>query len=55
MVGFFRTVLQRANTLEPAQWPQAAIRMGVALILIGVIGLLWAAAAHCLHSESCAV
>jgi uncharacterized membrane protein YidH (DUF202 family) len=46
MVGFFRTVQQMANTAESAKLHQAAIHMGVALILIGVIGLLSAAAAH---------
>ena len=48
MVGFFRAIHQRANTPEAAELHQAAIHMGVALILIGVIGLLSAAAAHLL-------
>ena len=48
MVGFFRAVQQTANTPESAKLHQAAIHMGVALILIGVIGLLSAAAAHLL-------
>jgi putative membrane protein len=46
MVGFFRAILQTANTPESARLHQAAIHLGVALILIGVIGLLFAAAAH---------
>ena len=48
MVGFFRAVQQTANTPESAKLHQAAIHMGVALILIGVIGLLSATAAHLL-------
>ena len=48
MVGFFRTIQQRANTPESERMHQAAIHMGVALILIGIIGLLSAAAAHLL-------
>jgi len=48
MVGFFRAVQQTANTPESAKLHQAAIHMGVALILIGVIGLLSAAVTHLL-------
>jgi len=48
MVGFFRAVLQSANTPESAKLHQAAIHMGVALIVIGVVGLLSAAGAHLL-------
>src|SRR5215469_17828658 len=48
MVGFFRTIQQRANTPESERMHQAAIHMGVALILIGLLGLLSAAASHLL-------
>jgi putative membrane protein len=55
MVGFFRTILQRTNTPQSAKLHQAAIHMGVALILIGVIGLLSAASLTCWPLRSCGV
>jgi putative membrane protein len=48
MVGFFRAIVQKANTPESVKLHQAAIHMGVALILIAVIGLLSAAVTHVL-------
>lgn len=46
MVGFFRALRQSNQTLETARIHQAAIHLGVALILIGVIAMLLSAISH---------
>lgn len=46
MVGFFRAVRQANQTPEAARVHHAAIHMGVALILIGIIAMLLSAISH---------
>jgi putative membrane protein len=46
MIGFFRAVEQATHTEQAVQLHQAAIRMGVGLVLIGLISTLLAAFSH---------
>jgi len=46
MIGFFRAVEQTTHTEQSVHLHQAAIRMGVALVLIGLIATLLAAFSH---------
>ena len=46
MVGFFRALRQTNQTPEAARVHQAAIHMGVAMILIGIIAMLLSAISH---------
>jgi len=46
MIGFFRTMRMQANTPESVRLHEAAIRFGVALVVIGVIATGLVAVAH---------
>jgi len=46
MVGFFRTLAQGTHTETTEHLHRAAIHMGVALIVIGLVATLLAAASH---------
>jgi len=46
LVGFFRTAAQTNKTAEAVQLHKAAIHMGIALVLIGIIALVLSAISH---------
>lgn len=46
MVGFFRSLEEKHPTAETTRLHQAAIRFGVALILLGIISMVMASAEH---------
>jgi putative membrane protein len=46
MIGFFRAMEQSTGTPEAARLHQAAIHVGAALVLLGVIATLLSAASH---------
>jgi putative membrane protein len=46
MIGFFRTIREVAQTPEAVRLHQAAIHMGVALVLIGLVATTMAALSH---------
>ncbi|HOB53526.1 MAG TPA: DUF202 domain-containing protein [Acidobacteriota bacterium] len=46
MVGFFRTVAQTVRSEQAVRLHQAAIRFGVALIVIGLVSTILAAISH---------
>jgi putative membrane protein len=46
MVGFFRATVQATQTEQAVHLHQAAIRMGVALVLIGLVSTILAALSH---------
>jgi putative membrane protein len=46
MIGFFRAMVQTAHTEEAVRLHQGAIRMGVALVVIGMVATILAAISH---------
>ncbi len=46
MVGFFRTLQQRNPTAESVRLHEGAIQMGMALIILGIVATVLAAASH---------
>jgi putative membrane protein len=46
IVGFFRTLRQTTNSVEAVHLHQAAIQMGVALVVIGLVATILAAIFH---------
>lgn len=46
MIGFFRTLSERAQTAEAERVHQAAIRFGELLVLMGVVASVLAGASH---------
>jgi uncharacterized membrane protein YidH (DUF202 family) len=46
VVGFFRTLRQTTNSEEAVHLHQAAIQMGVALVVIGLVATILAALFH---------
>lgn len=46
MVGFFRSLLENAPSPETASLHLGAIRMGGALILLGIVAMLFASVSH---------
>jgi putative membrane protein len=46
MVGFFRATVQATQTEQAVRLHQAAIHMGVALIVIGLVSTILAALSH---------
>jgi uncharacterized membrane protein YidH (DUF202 family) len=46
MVAFFRTLEERSPSLESLRLHRGAIRMGTALILLGIIATLFAGLSH---------
>jgi putative membrane protein len=46
MVGFFRTMVQTTQSEQAVRLHHAAIRMGAALIVIGMVSTILAAASH---------
>src|ERR1700722_9372984 len=46
MIAFFRTIRMQANTPESVRLHEAAIRFGVALVVMGVVATAMVAVAH---------
>jgi putative membrane protein len=46
MIGFFRTIALATHSEQSVRFHQAAIHMGVALVLIGLVATILAAASH---------
>ena len=46
MIGFFRTIVQTTHSEEAMRLHQGAIRMGVALVVIGMVATILAAIPH---------
>jgi uncharacterized membrane protein YidH (DUF202 family) len=46
MIGFFRTIEDRARAPEAAQLHHAAVRIGELLVLLGIVATVLAGAAH---------
>jgi inner membrane protein YidH len=46
MIGFFRTLSERAQTAEAERLHQAAIRFGELLVLMGIVASMLAGASH---------
>jgi len=46
MIGFFRAMVQVTHSEQAVRLHEAAIRMGVALVVIGTVGMLLAAGSH---------
>ena len=46
MIGFFRSLRQTSPSDETIRLHQAAIHFGEALVIIGLVALLWIAVAH---------
>lgn len=48
MIGYFRTLRQETQTEQAVRLHQAAIQMGVALVVIGLAATILAAFSHCM-------
>lgn len=46
MVAFFRSIQQQSPSPEAVRLHQGAIRMGTAMIILGIVGALLAASSH---------
>ncbi len=46
MIGFFRTLQDRAQTPEAAQLHHAAVRIGELLVLLGIVATVLAGVSH---------
>ncbi len=46
MIGFFRALMDRAQTPEAAQLHHAAVRFGELLVLLGIVATVLAGASH---------
>ena len=46
MIGFFRTIAQATRSEQAERVHQAAIHMGVALVIVGLVAMLLAAFSH---------
>jgi uncharacterized membrane protein YidH (DUF202 family) len=46
MIGFFRTLQDRAQTPEAARLHHAAVRLGELLVLMGIVATVLAGASH---------
>ncbi len=46
MIGFFRAIVLATHSEQSVRFHQAAIHMGVALVLIGLVATILAAASH---------
>ena len=49
MVAFFRTIQVRSPSLETIRLHQGAIRMGTAVLILGIVGAVLAAFSHWLR------
>src|SRR5271169_1235057 len=48
MIGFFRTLEQSTHSEHAALLHQGAVKMGVALVIIGLLASLLASYSHCI-------